>query len=99
MAYFGRLLDNKAESRGERFLQGAPGIYLHKDSTKAKVDHYCRVVQLETDGLFYAVKWEVRANRLEHVKVPRATDEWAQRAHGLRSVALLVCSRTYCQGD
>ena len=90
MAYFGRLLDNKAESRGERFLQGAPGIYLHKDSTKAKVDHYCRVVQLET---------EVRANRLEHVKVPRATDEWAQRAHGLRSVALLVCSRTYCQGD
>ena len=31
---------------GERFSTGSPGVYLHKDSTKHKAEHYIRFVQL-----------------------------------------------------
>ena len=34
--YFGFLLESSAASAGERFLQDAPGVYLHKDSTQYK---------------------------------------------------------------
>ena len=29
-AYVGRLMENMTEYRGERFLHGAPGVYLHR---------------------------------------------------------------------
>ena len=45
-------------------------------------------------GRLNAVKWEVRVNRLDHVKVHRATDQWAQCARGVCLVAWLVCCRT-----
>ena len=43
---FGRLFSNNSAELGERFVTGSPGVYLHKDSTKHKAEHYMRFVQL-----------------------------------------------------
>ena len=52
IAYFGRLMESNVEARGERFLHGPPGVYLHKDAHNAKSEHCCRCVKLAPDGLF-----------------------------------------------
>ena len=36
IAYHGALFAREAEHRGERFLAGAPGVYLHVDATMEK---------------------------------------------------------------
>ena len=76
IAYFGRLLESKAAIRGERFLQGAPGVYLHKDATARKSDAYTRLVQFDDTSPCFAVKSEVRTHRDFKVSVHRSTDQW-----------------------
>ena len=90
--YHGQL----AESRlvpGERVLEGAPGVYTHRDCRSHKANHYIRFAPLCRDGTFWAAKWEVRANLADKVKTPRKTDQLVVRAKGVQLVALWVCGR------
>ena len=75
----------------ERFFIGSPGVYLHKDSTKHKAEHYMRFVQLPS-LLFYAIKWEVRTHSNFRVTVARQTDQWVQQPNSIVLAALWVCS-------
>ena len=50
-------------------LQGAPGVYLHRDDQREKADHYCRFVKFVLDGLRCVVEWAVMVNRQGHAKV------------------------------
>ena len=87
-------MESKSGIRGERFLHGAPGVYLHNDANRDEADYYCKIVKLEPKGLFYAATWQVMVNRQGCVKVPRPTDQWVQRAYGVKLRALWLCCRT-----
>ena len=88
---FGRLFSSSIVRQGERFFTGSPGVYLHKDSTKHKAEHYMRFVQLPSLQ-FYSVKWEVRTHRNFRVTVARQTDQWVQQPNSVVLAALWVCS-------
>ena len=90
--YHGRLFESRNE--GDRWLTGAPGVYVHKDKTSHKAENYIRFVPLCGDGIFWAVKWEVLVDRSQRVKPPRKTDQWVQRGCSVRLVALWLCGRT-----
>jgi hypothetical protein len=91
--YHGELLESNDEDVGQRYLTGAPGVYLHEDKNLHKVWYYQRYVPLCGDGVFWAVRWEVRADRSDVVK-KKGTDQWIQRARGVRLAALWVCGRS-----
>ena len=91
--YHGELFESCDKSRGDRFFDGAPGIHVHKDGTSQKAENYMRFVPLSADGVFWAVKFGVRVNREERVKVPNKTDQWVQKAGSVRLAALWVCGR------
>ena len=57
-------------------------------------EHYMRFVPLFNDGVFWAAMWELRVDRSDLVRVPRTTDQWVQRARGVRLAALWLCGRT-----
>lgn len=92
--YHSRLVESRDRGRGERLLDGAPGVYVHKDSTSHKAENYVRFVPLCGDGIFWGAKWEVRVDRADRVQVPRKTDQWVQRARSVRLAALWVCGRS-----
>ena len=60
---------------------------MHKQETAIKANNYTRFVPLCNDGVFWRVKWEVRANREERVTGKR-TDQWIQQSDSVRLVAL-----------
>ena len=94
--YDGRLRASKDKDRGERFFDGTPGVYVHKDGTVCKSENYVRFVPLCNDGVFWATKWEVRVDR--KLKVDKnGTDQWVQKEEGVRLYALWICGRTYDQ--
>ena len=68
-------------------------MYAHKDGTSRKAENYTRFTPLCGNGVFWAAKWELRVDREDRVKVPRKTDQWVQRARGVRLAALWVCGR------
>ena len=82
--------------QGERHLADKPGVYVHKDSTRDKAENYIRFVPLMCDGVFWAVKWEVRANRQDFVPNP-GSDQWVQPARSIQLAALWVCGRNAAQ--
>ena len=90
---YGKLVKSCDRSRGERFFDGTPGVYLYKDELASKVEFYCRFVPLGDDGVLWAHKWEVLVNRADRVKPPHATDQWIQRARTTHLVALWCCGR------
>ena len=57
--YHGRVAESRDEASGERLLQGAPGVYAHKDDTLGKAEGYCRFVDLCGDRAFFACKLEL----------------------------------------
>ena len=93
----GKLLESRDEEAGERYLEGAPGVYLHREKTAAKADNYIGFTPLADDGVYWATKWETRVDRERKVKVPRKTDQWAQREEAVRLVALWVASKNLLQ--
>ena len=94
MLYHGQLLESKDESRGERTLDDAPGVYVHNEDSARKVSNYARFTPLRQDGVFWVVKWEVKVDRKLRVKPGRQTDQWIQKAAGVQLVALWFCGRT-----
>ena len=88
--YFGSLFSSSSAELGERFFMGSPGVYLHKDSTKHKVEHYMRFVQLSPSLQFFAIKWEVRTHRNYRVTVSKYTDQWVQQPNSVIFTALWV---------
>ena len=92
--YQGELHESRDEGQGERFLVGAPGVYVHKQATAQKSENYLRFTPLCEDGAYWAVKWELLVDRKKQVKVPRKTDQWVQRVCGTRLRRLWVCGRT-----
>ena len=92
--YHGQLLESKDESRGERMLDDAPGVYVHNEDSARKASHYARFTPLHQDGVFWAVKWEGKVDRKLRVKPKRQTDQWVQKAAGVQLVALWFCGRT-----
>merc|ERR1719265_1578289 len=91
--HHGRLFESRGEAAGERILQDAAGVYVHKDGTSLKAENYCRFVSLCNDGVFWAAKWEVRVAREQRVKIGHK-DQWCQREAGVQLAALWVCGRT-----
>ena len=75
-------------------LEDAPGVYLHNEEFAGLVSHYARFSPLRQDGVFWAVMWEVKADRKLRVKVKRRTNQWVQKAAGVQLVALWFCGRT-----
>ena len=90
--YHGQLVESRGLP-GERLLEGAPGVYTHRDCLSHKAHNYIRFVSLCGDGTFWAAKWELRANLADKVKTPSKTDQLVVRAKGVQLVALWVCGR------
>ena len=91
----GKLVESADKSQGDRFLDGAPGVYVHKDGTSHKAENYTRYTPLCDDGVFWAAKREVLVDREHHrVRTKRKTDQWVQRSCGVELVALWLCGRT-----
>ena len=91
--YHGKLHESRDQEQGDRFLSGAPGVYVHKERTSKKAENYIRFTPLCGDGVFWAAKWELRVDREDRVIVPRKTDQWVQRARSVHLAALWVCGR------
>lgn len=92
--HLGRLVDSRDRERGDRFFEGAAGVYLHKDRTRQKAEHYTRYSPLFLDGTFIAPVFEVRADRSDRVPVMQRTDQWVNHARSVRLVALWLSCRT-----
>ena len=43
---FGRLFESKQLDEGRRHVEGAPGVYLHKEETTKQAEYCARFVQL-----------------------------------------------------
>lgn len=89
----GGLVAGRDRGAGDRFFEGAPGIYVHKDGTASKSENYARFVDLCGDQIFWSTKWEVMVDRNRRVKAPVNTDQWIQEAGSVCLVALWVCGR------
>merc|ERR1712232_1105332 len=92
--FHGELRESRDAEKGERCLQGLPGIYLHKDKTSRKAENYIRFVPLCSDGVFWAAKWEVRCDRSQAIGKEKHTDQWVQPAGTVKLVSLWLCGRT-----
>ena len=86
--YHGELFESSDDSQGQRYLTGAPGIYVHKTGTKVKAENYINFTPLCDDGVFWGCKWEVEVDRERRVKVQSRTDQWVQKRGSVRLVAL-----------
>merc|ERR1712046_214973 len=67
------------------------------DSTAHKADNYVRFTPLCTDfqfwdGVFWAVKWELRIDRKEAIDI--RSDQWVQPDSSVHLAALWICGRT-----
>ena len=93
--YHGRLAASRDSGEGERFFEGAPGVYLHKDGTAKKAGFYMRFVPLCNDGVFWGALWEVWVDREDKVTVPQKTDQWVQQERSVRLAALWLAGATY----
>lgn len=93
--YHGKLFASKDAERGDRFSEKAPGVYVHKDGSGAKAGNYVRWVPLFSDGIFWAVKWELRVDRSDRVPPGPGTDQWVQEERSVRLAALWICGRKY----
>ena len=82
--------------KGVRQLTNKPGVYVHKDSTQHKANNYMCFVPLMGDGVFWAVKWELRVNRQVFVPNP-GSDQWVQPEGSSKLAALWVCGRNAAQ--
>ena len=93
--YHGKLVESADKTQGDRFLDGAPGVYVHKDGTSRKAVNHTRYTPLCDNGVFWAAICEVLVDREHHrVQTKRKTDQWVQRGCGVRLVALWLCGRT-----
>jgi len=92
--YHGQLCESRDASRGDRFFEGAPGVYLHKDGKYQKAENYMRFVPLFGNGAYYASVFEVYADRSDKVHTFNGTDQWVNRARSVRLGALWLCCRT-----
>ena len=61
--YHGVLFESRDDKGSKHTLKGTQGVYLHKDRDVSRAEWYMGFVQLFEDGVFWAVKFEVRANR------------------------------------
>ncbi|CAE7579178.1 unnamed protein product [Symbiodinium sp. CCMP2592] len=94
IVYHGQLLPSTDESKGDRFLAGCPGVYLHRDSLQHKVENYMRWIPLCGDGLFWAAKWEVVYAPSGSNKHGKRTDQVIQSAESVELVALWLSVRS-----
>ncbi|CAE6971442.1 unnamed protein product [Symbiodinium sp. CCMP2592] len=90
----GELLPSQDESQGDRFLAGCPGVYLHRDSLRHKVENYMRWIPLCGDGLFWAAKWEVVYAPSGSMKHGKRTDQVIQSAESVELTALWLSVRS-----
>ena len=67
--YHGRLRESR--KLGDRWLQGLPGVYVHKKKTARKAENYMRFTPLCKDGMYWAAKGEVLVDRSQKVKAPK----------------------------
>ncbi|CAK0870886.1 unnamed protein product [Prorocentrum cordatum] len=95
--YHGRLRASCDKSMGDRYFDGAPGIYVHKDATSRKAENYVRFVHLCGDGVFWAAKWEVVVDRRQSVAAPHQTS--GSRERGRRAPRRAVGLRPRGRGD
>ena len=94
--YHGRLAASCNAERGDRFFEGAPGVYCHGDVNKAKALNYVRFVPLFRDGVVWIAMWELRVDRADRVAVSsKKTDQWVQPERSVRLAALWVCGKRY----
>ena len=90
------LNESQDETLGERFFEGSPGIYAHRDSQKNKVLFYSPLVELCKDGTFWRAMWELRTDRTD--KVPaKKTDQWVCRQRSTVLCALWLQGKTHKQ--
>ena len=82
------------KSQGHRYFDGAPGVYVHKDTTAHKADNYTNFCQIFGDGVFWAAKFEVHVDRADKVVPRQRTDQWVQRSRSVRLSALWLCGKT-----
>ena len=78
-------------------------VYCHKEATSHKAEGYCNFVPLCVDrdgfwdGIFWAASMELLVDRGQSVTPPRKTDQWIQRAAGVKIVAVWLCGRNSSQ--
>ena len=92
--YHGGLASSSDKKLGHRYFPGMAGIYLHRGNTAYKADHYIRFTPVCGDGVFWAAKWEVRADLSKQASKHKG-DQWIQMTNNVRLVALWLCGRRY----
>ena len=89
-----RLRASSDASRGDRFFDARPGVYLHKDALAAKCENYIHYIPLTGDGLLWAAKWELRCNPEGSVKAGKRTDQVIMAESHVRLAALWLSVHT-----
>lgn len=87
----------------ERFFDQAQGIYVHSEWLQEKAENYMRYVDVCRDGVFWAVKWEVRVDLSSRVPVKSRyqTDQWVQQTGSVRLAvgsSVATCSPSTSSG-
>ena len=92
--YHGKLFASCDESKGHRFFEGKPGVYLHADSRAEKAENYIKYCSLSGDGIFWAAKWEVQYNVEGSLRGRKSTDQLIYREDAVQLSALLLSCHT-----
>ena len=79
--HHGGLKESCDEDKGDRFFQGAPGVYVHGDHLAHKAENYTRFTPVFGDGTLWCVKLELMVDRTDKVdKSSFKSDQWIQRS-------------------
>lgn len=93
-----KIFASRDEEAGERTIQNSPGVYVYKDAVAYKAEPYTHFVNLNSDGVLWGCKWELRVDREQRVSI-KHKDMWCQREEGIRLAALWLCGRTEAEMD
>ena len=88
--FHGQLRESCDEGRGDRYFDGAPGVYMHGDHLAHKAENYSHFTSVFGDGTLWCVKLELMVDRTDRVHPRGKTDQWIQRSRSTRLVAVWV---------
>lgn len=97
--YHRKIMPSADESRGDRFHESCPGVYVFSEARRSKAMGYSRFVQLFGDGTFWACMWEVRVDRACRFALSKVSDQWVQPEPSVHLEALWLCARGYDEMD
>ena len=95
--YHGKIFESSSLAEGHRFLDTAPGVYVHHNWETAS-GSYARFVPLCNDSIFWRALWEVQVDRADRYSLGgKRRDQWCQHERSVKLAALWFQGRNTVQ--